>query len=156
MKTVFISFLLFANVTVKCQKATMLTLDQLNTRISKGKDTTYVINFWATWCVPCLKELPAFETLHRAYKDVKLKILLVSVDDSTQAVRSLTSFIKKKNLKNEVWWLHEKNQQTFIDRVDPSWSGSIPATLMIKGDKRRFFENDFTYSKLLTEYQHLQ
>ena len=157
MKTLLISLLLFfGNLTARCQNVPLLTLDQLNTRIADGMDTTYIVNFWATWCVPCLKELPAFETLHTKYKNEKMKILLVSVDDSTQAARSLTAFVKKRNLKNEVWWLHERSQQMFIDRIDPNWSGAIPATLMIKGKQRRFFEKDFTYPELITEYQHLQ
>ncbi|WP_241686591.1 hypothetical protein [Flavobacterium sp. YO12] len=51
--------------------------------------------------------------------------------------------------------MNEGSPQEFIDRIDPSWSGSIPATLFIKNDKRKFVESEFTYEQLLTEYKKL-
>lgn len=134
----------------------LITLNQLNSRVARGTDTTYIINFWATWCVPCLNELPAFEKLNKTGKTEKLKVVLVSVDLASEGRRSLPMVIKKKKLQSEVWLLNEKNQQAFIDQVYPGWSGAIPATLMIKNNRRRFFENEFTYQQLLTEYRNLQ
>ena len=43
-------------------------------------DTTYVINFWAMWCKPCVEELPYFETIRKNYSDKKVKVILVSLD----------------------------------------------------------------------------
>ncbi|PBJ08254.1 TlpA family protein disulfide reductase [Flavobacterium sp. ACN6] len=137
------------------QNVKLLTIDQLNERIQNGKDSTYVVNFWATWCAPCIKELPYFEKLSAENKSDKLAVLLVSLDFKSKLTSNVIPFVKKKNLKSQVFLLNESSPQEFIDRIDPSWSGSIPATLFIKGDKRKFVESEFTYEQLITEYKKL-
>lgn len=156
-KLLKISFFLFLLFSVKGynQNVKLLKIDQLNERIKKGQDSTYVVNFWATWCAPCIKELPHFEKLGADHKSEKLAVLLVSLDFKSKLASNVVSFVKRKNLKNEVFLLNESSPQEFIDRIDPSWSGSIPATLFIKGDKRKFVESEFTYEQLLTEYKKL-
>lgn len=141
------------SISAYSQNVKLLTIDQLNERVQTGKDTTYVVNFWATWCAPCIKELPHFEKLAADYKAEKLKVLLVSVDFKSKLSSNVIPFVKRKNLKNEVFLLNESSPQEYIDRIDPSWSGSIPATLFIKGEKRKFAESEFTYEQLLTEYK---
>ncbi|MFD1604596.1 TlpA family protein disulfide reductase [Flavobacterium artemisiae] len=156
-KLLKISFLLFLLFSVKGynQNVKLINIDQLKERIKNGKDSTYVVNFWATWCAPCIKELPHFEKLGAEYKSEKLAVLLVSLDFKSKLESNVIPFVKRKNLKNEVFLLNESNPQEFIDRIDPSWSGSIPATLFIKNDKRKFVESEFTYEQLLTEYKKL-
>lgn len=149
-------FLLFAlSVSGYSQNVKLLNIDQLNERIKQGKDSTYVVNFWATWCAPCIKELPHFEKLGAEYKKDKLVVLLVSVDFKSKLNSNVIPFVKRKNLKSEVFLLNESNPQEYIDRIDKSWSGSIPATLFIKGDQRKFVESEFTYEQLLTDYKKL-
>jgi thiol-disulfide isomerase/thioredoxin len=60
-------------------------------------ETVYVVNFWATWCAPCIKELPYFEQLHENYKDKNVKVILVSLDFPKKAQSNLLSFIKERN-----------------------------------------------------------
>ncbi|MFW0739374.1 TlpA family protein disulfide reductase [Flavobacterium sp. T12S277] len=157
MKTNVLRILvLFAfSVSGYSQNVKLLNIDQLNERIKNGKDSTYVVNFWATWCAPCIKELPHFEKLKADYKSDKLAVLLVSVDFKSKLKSAVVPFVKRKALKNEVFLLNESSPQEYIDRIDPNWSGSIPATLFIKEDKRKFIESEFTYDQLLTEYKKL-
>ncbi|UPZ14961.1 TlpA disulfide reductase family protein [Flavobacterium humidisoli] len=156
-KLLKISFLLLLLFSIKGynQNVKLLNINQLNERIKNGKDSTYVVNFWATWCAPCIKELPHFEKLGAEHKSEKLAVLLVSLDFKSKLQSNVVPFVKRKNLKNEVFLLNESDPQEFIDRIDPSWSGSIPATLFIKNDKRKFVESEFTYEQLLTEYKKL-
>jgi thiol-disulfide isomerase/thioredoxin len=150
------TFLLVAfSFSAYSQNVKLLNIDQLNERVKNGKDSTYVVNFWATWCAPCIKELPHFEKLQADYKTEKVKVLLVSVDFKSKLTSAVVPFVKRKNLKNEVFLLNESSPQEYIDRIDLSWSGSIPATLFIKGDKRKFVESEFTYEQLVTEYKKL-
>ncbi len=137
------------------QNVKLITVDQLHERIKNGKDSTYVVNFWATWCAPCVKELPHFEKLQSEFKSEKLAVLLVSVDFKSKLNSAVIPFVKRKNLQNQVFLLNESSPQEYIDRIDPSWSGSIPATLFIKDDKRKFVETELTYEQLLTEYKKL-
>ncbi|MEP6949818.1 MAG: redoxin domain-containing protein [Ginsengibacter sp.] len=140
-------------VVLSQKQAYLITIDELNNRIDKGTDTTYIINFWATWCAPCIKELSHFEKLGQQLKTEKLKVLLISVDFKSQLVSSVIPFIKRKKLKSEVFLLDEENQQEFIERIDTSWSGSIPATLFVKNNRRKFIEKDLTYDELAEEYK---
>ncbi|RKR04787.1 AhpC/TSA family protein [Flavobacterium sp. 90] len=150
------TFLFFAfSITSFGQNVKLINIDQLQERIKNGKDSTYVVNFWATWCAPCIKELPHFEKLNAEYKAEKLAVLLVSVDFKSKLTSAVIPFVKRKNMKSQVFLLNESNPQEYIDRIDPTWSGSIPATLFIKGDKRKFVESEFTYEQLLTEYKKL-
>lgn len=156
IKPLFYIFLFsIISVSAYSQNVKLLNINQLNERIKNGKDSTYVVNFWATWCAPCIKELPHFEKLGAEHKSEKLAVLLVSLDFKSKLESNVVPFVKRKNLKNEVFLLNESSPQEFIDRIDPSWSGSIPATLFIKNDKRKFVESEFTYEQLLTEYKKL-
>ena len=153
--SIFAFLLVVFSFSAYSQNVKLLNIDQLNERVKNGKDSTYVVNFWATWCAPCIKELPHFEKLQTAYKSDKVKVLLVSVDFKSKLSSAVVPFVKRKNIKNEVFLLNESSPQEYIDRIDPSWSGSIPATLFIKGNKRKFVESEFTYEQLVTEYKKL-
>lgn len=126
----------------------LLTLDELDKRIAKGKDTTYVINFWATWCAPCVAELQHFEKLRIENLKKPVSVLLVSLDFKSKLQKEVVPFVSKNNIKAEVFVLNESDQQTFIERVDKNWSGAIPATLFVKKAVRRFFEKEFTEKEL--------
>ena len=156
MKTrVILLICLFFPLALSAQKVTLLTVDQLEQRLTSGKDTVYIINFWATWCAPCIEELPYFERFSTVKKQEPVKVLLVSLDFKSRLESAVKPFVKKMNLQNEVYLLNEKNQQTYIDRIDKNWSGAIPATLIIspKRQLRKLIEKELTYQELLTLYQ---
>lgn len=126
----------------------LLTLDELDKRIAAGKDTTYVVNFWATWCGPCVAELPNFEKLRVANLKKPVKVLLISVDFKSKLQKEVIPFVIKNQLKTEVFLLNETDQQKYIERVDLKWTGAIPATLFVKDKIRRFYEQEFTEKQL--------
>jgi thiol-disulfide isomerase/thioredoxin len=116
-----------------------------------ASEITYVINFWATWCKPCVKELPYFEQLNKNYKDKNVHIVLVSLDFPKHIERQVIPFIKKHDLQSEILLLDDPDANTWIPKVSEEWSGAIPATIFVKGNKRQFFEKSFTYTELETE-----
>lgn len=111
--------------------------------LNKKNDTIYVVNFWATWCVPCVHELPYLEELTANYKDKKLKVLLVSLDFRSRLERQLYPFLEENNIQSEVIVLDDPKSNIWIDKVNPEWSGAIPATLAYNSDKRLFTEGNF-------------
>lgn len=114
-------------------------------------DTTYVINFWATWCKPCVEELPNFEKLNATYQHQKVKVVLVSLDLPKQVESGLIPYILRKELQSKVVHLKDPDANAWINKVDPQWSGAIPATIIYKANKRKFYERSFTYEQLEKE-----
>lgn len=115
----------------------------------KQKDSmTYVINFWATWCKPCVMELPHFEKLARETKGSNVKVILVDLDLPDSWESQVIPFLQKHQIQNKVVALDDPKQNTWIPKVDPSWSGGIPATLIYNKDKRNFYEQSFDYDGL--------
>ncbi len=119
--------------------------------LNKKDDKVYVINFWATWCGPCVKELPYFENLNEEYKNKNVEVILVSLDFSHLYDKKLKPFIKEKKISSRVIVLDDVDMNTWIPKVDESWSGSIPATIIYKNDKKQFYEQSFTYEELEKE-----
>ncbi len=128
------------------------TFDELAPIFKKQNDTTYVINFWATWCKPCVEELPYFESLHEATGSQPIKVILVSLDFPKQIESRLLPFIEKRKLKSEVVVLLDPKANSWIDRVSPEWSGAIPATVIYRNDDYHFMEHTFSsYDELKDE-----
>jgi thiol-disulfide isomerase/thioredoxin len=121
------------------QKAEIMKLDKLQTEIAKPSDKILVYNFWATWCAPCVKELPLFEKLNQDDKNVK--ITLVSMDiDLDPNPEKVYRFIDRKKIQSRVVILDAVDPNSWINKIDKSWSGALPATLIIntKTGVRRF------------------
>ena len=114
-------------------------IDALIQRI-ENKDTTYVVNFWATWCKPCVEELPAFDSLSAELRGSHVKIILVSLDFKEDLQKKVNPFLYKHHIKSDCVLLDEVNGNNFIDKISPEWSGTIPATLMKLGDSTVFLE----------------
>jgi len=111
---------------------------------------TYVVNFWATWCAPCVKELPHFETLQENYPD-SVEVILVSLDFPHQYETKLKPFIQKHQLKSKVVVLDDPDMNSWIPKVDPQWDGAIPVTLIYNASKRLFYSRTFNYKELESE-----
>ena len=119
--------------------------------LNQKDDTVYVVNFWATWCAPCIKELPSFEEIGKKYKDQKVKVILVSLDFPKKVESNLIPFIERKKLVSEVIHLDDPDANSWIEKIDKNWSGAIPATIIYRNDSKAFYEQSFTYEELETE-----
>lgn len=106
-------------------------------------DTTYVINFWATWCKPCVEELPYFEEIHTAFAEKPVKVILVSLDFKKYIDKKLIPFIKDRNLQSKVVALVDPDANSWISAVEESWDGAIPVTVIYKGKQRKFVSGQF-------------
>ena len=126
----------------------VLNFEEFEKYLKIEDDNIHVVNFWATWCAPCVKELPHFEAVNQEYKDKNVKVLLVSLDFN---LKKLNSFLAKNDLKSEKVLLDDPDQNTWIPKVSPKWSGAIPATVIYKKGKRKFYEHSFTKAELESE-----
>ena len=114
-----------------------------------NRDTVYIVNFWATWCKPCVAELPEFEHIYDSVSGKPVKIILASLDFKKNWESGLVSFVKKKKLRPEVVVLYETDGNKWIPRIDPDWSGAIPATLIVRGEEGWFKEGGITSAEVL-------
>ncbi len=127
---------------------TVVSLPDLQNRTMKNNDTLYVVNFWATWCKPCVHEMPYFENAAERFKDQKVKFVFVSMNSPKEAGQVKT-FINQNQVKPDVLLLNAGNPNVWIDAIDSSWSGAIPATIMYKqGKTASFYEGEFTQQQL--------
>lgn len=121
--------------------------------LNKKDDKIYVVNFWATWCAPCVKELPYFEELNEKYAKDNVEVLLVSLDFPKQYDKKLKPFIVKHKLKSKVLALNDVDSNSWINKINPEWTGAIPATLIYNKEQRAFYEQSFNYDELKTEVE---
>ncbi|MCB2203831.1 TlpA family protein disulfide reductase [bacterium] len=171
MRPYFAVFLLFLTANAWSQSssgdpASYLDPDGRNIPVYEGFDTILpelqapdegilVINFWATWCAPCVAELPYFEELRSRYPSGQVRVLLVSLDFPKQLEKRLLPFLEKKDIHSSVVVLDDPDANSWIDRVSPEWSGAIPATLILGPGIREFREQSFTRKELFTLVQSL-
>jgi thiol-disulfide isomerase/thioredoxin len=141
---IFISPALFS------QSISSIKIQDLLTEIQKNDDTLRVVNLWATWCAPCVKELPYFEKAHQNFKAQKVKIILTAIEDELPKVRA---FIQKKNLQAHLLFLDEDQPNHWVPQIEKSWQGEIPITLFVKQGQRKFHSGDFTQEALFAEIQ---
>lgn len=137
----------------------VVKFDQLEALLAKTDDTLRIVNFWATWCAPCIKELPYFERLRQQTAGQNVRVFLVSMDDLEALDTKVKPFVRKKNLQSPVWLLNEPDPNTYIDRLAADWSGALPMTLIVnkKQNIRTFIGKAVTESELQSlfkQYKH--
>lgn len=151
MNRVFLiaAFLTVSFCVANGQAAEMIKIGGLQRMIDEPSEKIKVINFWATWCAPCIKELPLFEQMTEQRQDVNVNLVSVDIDLDPNPDK-VHRFVARKKLKSQVFILDESDPNSWIDKIDKSWSGAIPATLVINtsNGKRKFVERELTESDL--------
>lgn len=120
-------------------------------KFDQPNDTLYVVNFWATWCQPCIEELPDFMKLNEAYRNNgNFKMILISLDKASDVDTKVKSFISKNSITPDVYVLSDnKRMNEWIPKIHKTWSGAIPATAIYRNGKQLFFtEGKISYTDL--------
>lgn len=117
---------------------------ELDSILRLNDDTTRVINFWATWCKPCVAELPVFFEIENSLANQSVRFIYISLDFKRELTGAVRRFIQTRHLRKTILLLAETDYNAWIDAVDPSWQGSIPATLVLNGRMKihRFHEGE--------------
>ncbi|WP_282072436.1 TlpA disulfide reductase family protein [Polaribacter atrinae] len=122
-------------------KIPVLNFDALEPLLYTDSEEIHIVNFWAMWCAPCVKELPILQEYQKQHP--KVKITLVSLDFTEDIETKLKPFLKKKRITTQVVLLDDPDSNTWIDKINPNWSGSIPFTIIFNAKKRSFHERMF-------------
>ena len=142
-----LSFLFLSKV--QAQDVKLITVNQLQSRFKRGMDTIYVVNFWATWCKPCVNELPEFEKFKIANKGKPIKVILVSTDFKSKLESGVKPFVKAHHLTGEIYLLNEA-PSSYTEKISPDWSGALPGTLIVnsKTGQKKFHDSAYSYAEL--------
>jgi thiol-disulfide isomerase/thioredoxin len=141
-KAVLACVLIFFSQKAYNQSVEYIRAGDLEKIINSGEDKLFVINFWATWCGPCVKEFPLFVKVSEDYSKQKVKFIMVSLDFPSQADKQLIPFLKKNRSSLHVALMTDMDYNSWIDKVDRSWQGDLPATLIFNNPRnRRVFHN---------------
>lgn len=132
----------------KAQEIKRVNMDDVVKMIETSTEPI-IVNFWATWCGPCVHEIPWFEKHVYAAGATKVKLLLVSLDFRQDYPDSLKAFVKRNQYQSQVVWLQETNADSFCPKIDKSWEGAIPASLFV--NNATHYRN--FYGRQLTEAQ---
>jgi thiol-disulfide isomerase/thioredoxin len=148
----FVLLLLFLPVsfTALSQNIKNIDTEGLQKILNNQSDKLFVINFWASWCPPCVKELPGFFEVQKALKPENVEFIFVSLDFPSQRETALKQFLEKSGYRGDVYLVTETDADKWIEKVDPKWQGNIPTTLFLNNKKkiRKFHEGELTETEL--------
>lgn len=143
-KIVFIVAIVGFGIAAQAQQIPKLKMTDVVKSFNSKSDSVFVINFWATFCKPCVAEIPNFIKIANKYKSDKVKLVLVSLDLPSYYPKKIAAFAIKNNFATNLAWLDETDADYFCPMIDKSWSGAIPATIMVntKTGYKKFFEGE--------------
>ncbi|HMV15681.1 MAG TPA: TlpA family protein disulfide reductase [Chitinophagales bacterium] len=127
----------------------VVKIEQLKKVYTHANDTTYIINFFATWCGPCMQEMPILNQFYEDNKNTSKKLIFVSLDNAGY-LKKLPTKLKKIGIKAPVYLLNESSDFSWLPYIDKRWQGSIPATMVVNGNKnvKAFFETPLEKGQL--------
>ena len=159
----FILFILLLPGNMDAQKVEKIDNDQFFDLLDLKEDKLFIMNFWATWCSPCVTELPDFIKVSDELSDKDIEFIFINLDFPSQYESRLLPFMEKYNFKDKVYTLSEVNYNEWIPQVEEEWSGEIPSTLFFNNARNIYhFHSDamnadelrLTINNLLSEINH--
>ena len=132
-----ILFIIFLSLSTQAQIVERIRIPELERILKNPENKLFVVNFWASWCQPCVKELPYFEKVSKEYDTDKVQFILISLDFPSQIDKQLIPFLKKNKITHNVPVMMETDFNSWVDKVDPSWQGNIPVTLIFNNSKKQ-------------------
>ena len=152
MRTFFIIIVLLGGsiASLTAQKIEKIGVPELEKILASPENVLHVVNFWATWCPPCVTELPYFEKMSKEYQDKEVQFILISLDFPSQIESRLIPFLETNKITADVRVMTDLDYNSWIEKVDGSWQGNIPVTLFFNnaGNKKYFHPSDVTEKEL--------
>lgn len=141
--------LLFSVITLAQNEIRQVKIDELKKIYTKSNDTTYVVNFFATWCSPCMQEMPVLNKFYDDHLNTNIQLMFVSLD-KPEVLKKLPAKMKKMGVQAPVYLLNESSDFSWLPKIDKRWQGTIPATMIINSKKniKAFFETPMEKGQL--------
>ncbi len=151
-KIILLFVFAFSLTSANAQEIKKWKLQDLEAAI-KNSDKPTIINFWATFCKPCIEELPYFQEAAKRYNSAGVQLILVSLDLPQAYPKKISAFAIRNKIKAPIAFLDETNADLFCPKVDQNWSGAIPASLFVnnKTGYKKFFEDQLSKEQVEKE-----
>lgn len=122
-----------------------IDFNEFQSIVNQQDDVLYVVNFWATWCRPCIEEIPGFMEVNKKMTDEpKFKMILVSLDYKNLLNTKVKNFVQKHSITTDVYLLDdERPTMELRSEIDVNWKGAIPSTGFYKNGKKLLFHQEF-------------
>jgi thiol-disulfide isomerase/thioredoxin len=126
-----------------------LDLETLKKLLQRGpeKDARpLLINFWATWCVPCREEFPDLVRINADYRQRNLDLITISLDEPEDTKTKVPAFLREMHAEMPAYLLNVVDPQLVIDMIDPNWRGGLPATFLYDASGKQVFSHTGRFS----------
>jgi len=122
-----------------------INFNEYQSILNQQDDVLYVVNFWATWCRPCIEEISGFmEVNNKMENQPKFKMILISLDYKNLLNTKVKNFVQKHGITTDVYLLDdEKSTMELLPEIDVNWKGAIPSTGFYKNGKKLLFHQGF-------------
>lgn len=132
---------------------TMANAESLKKLLDEAKGRVVVVNLWATWCPPCVEEMPYFVELFTKYKDKPLTFISVTADAKDTLESAVLPFQKKQALPFPIYLLDERDPDALTSVFGKELSGALPETLIYdkSGALKKVWEGEVTLAELEAE-----
>ena len=147
----FIFLLILSNISLPQDVRKVSSLNQIDSLKSSYDGNVILVNFWASWCKPCVEEFPDLLKLRNDFSGKGLKIVFISLDFPEDINTKLIPFLKKNNVDFTTFQCNFKNTEDLMDYFDKKWDGAIPATFIF--DRKGVLRSKIVGSKSYDFYQ---
>jgi len=116
---------------VLCPQAKLAPVDESGYRalLKSSAGSVVLVDFWATWCAPCRKEIPLLGKLDGQLRDKRFRLITISADEPEKEAAAL-DFLKKSAISGAAYLRRAKDDDKFAAFVDPKWDGALPALFL--------------------------
>jgi thiol-disulfide isomerase/thioredoxin len=101
--------------------------------LEQHKGQVVLVNFWATWCAPCRKEMPLLVEMEKKLRAKGLRMVTVSADEVEDKAQAL-EFLTEHSVAAPVYLKNVEDDDAFIESISPDWSGALPALFLYGRD----------------------
>lgn len=122
--------------------------DQMSALLASDTAAVKVVNVWATWCAPCVREFPPFLSLKQKMEHESVEMIFVSADFASER-DSAIRFLASQGVDFKTYWMRGDTNE-FINNLSESWSGALPATFVFnrRHELVYFYQGEVDFSLL--------